>query len=432
MNRIVILLLVVASVIFLDWYAYQTIKVAVQNWTGVGRLVVQRGYWVLSALLIVFLALITLTRVGVLGQASEITRNIVATAFFGILLTKIFLVLFSAISDVWRVTQYAFEMVQGWISTPTKAATDVAEATPAATDNTITRSEFLAKTGAVVSAMPLVTMGYGILSGAHDYRVHRQKIYLPNLPKEFHGLRVGQLSDIHSGSFFNKTAVKGGVEMLLNEKPDVIFFTGDLVNNYAKEVEDYIRIFDKVKAPLGVYSVLGNHDYSDYVAWDSAEAKRRNLQDLMHAHKLMGWHLLNDEHIFLEQNKEKLAVIGIQNWGAKGNFPKYGNLHKAHAGTEEAPVKLLLSHDPSHWDAQVRKEFKDIDLMMAGHTHGMQFGIETEFFKWSPVQYMYKQWAGLYTEGNQHLYVNRGFGYLGFPGRIGILPEITVFELCKA
>ncbi len=274
-------------------------------------------------------------------------------------------------------------------------------------------------------------MTWGIVSGAHDYRVRRQKIALKNLPSQFHGLKIVQLSDIHSGSFYNKTAVKGGIELAMKEKGDVIFFTGDLVNNEASEMKNYTEIFEKLKAPLGVYSVLGNHDYGDYKAWASLEEKKENLRTLMQIHKQMGWDLLMNEHRMLEQGGEKLAILGIENWGAKGNFPKYGKMAQAHKNTDEAAVKLLLSHDPSHWDAQVRKEYKDIDIMFAGHTHGMQFGIENEVIKWSPVQYMYEQWAGLYKKEEQHLYVNRGFGFIGFPGRIGMLPEVTVIELVK-
>jgi hypothetical protein len=274
-------------------------------------------------------------------------------------------------------------------------------------------------------------MGYGILSGAHDYRIRRQTVFLPKLPASFDGMRVAQLSDIHSGSFFNKTAVRGGVEMLLAEKPDIIFFTGDLVNDRAEEVKEYQDIFSEVKAPLGVYSTLGNHDYGDYFDWPSAEAKRRNLQDLIKVHKQMGWDILMNENRLLKQGSDQLAVLGIENWGTRG-FAKYGRLDLAHQGTEEAAVKLLLSHDPSHWDAQVRPYYPDIDLMFAGHTHGMQFGIEVGNFQWSPVQYFYKQWAGLYQEDDQYLYVNRGYGYLVFPGRIGMPPEITILELKKA
>ncbi len=296
--------------------------------------------------------------------------------------------------------------------------------------NAIPRSEFLAKTAIVAGTLPLVAMSWGIISGAHDYRVRRKTIYLPNLPNSFDGITIGQVSDIHSGSFFNKTAVKGGVEMMMKEKPDLLFFTGDLVNNETSEVNEYINIFDKLKAPLGIYSTTGNHDYGDYKSWDSAQAKSRNFKDLIEAHKLLGYDLLMNENRIIELGGEKMAVIGNENWGA-GRFTKYGDLDKAYRGSEEAAVKLLLSHDPSHWDAQVRPNHGDIDVMFAGHTHGFQFGVEIGSFKWSPAQYGYKQWAGLYTEGNQHLYVNRGFGYLGYPGRVGMPPELTIITLKK-
>jgi predicted MPP superfamily phosphohydrolase len=258
--------------------------------------------------------------------------------------------------------------------------------------------------------------------------VRRVTVKLPNLPLAFDGLRIGQLSDIHSGSFWNKTAVKGGVEMMLAEKPDMIFFTGDLVNNESSEIREYFEIFNKLKAPMGVFSVTGNHDYGDYYNWESTEAKRENFKTLVQAHRDMGYDILMNENRIIEQSGEKIAILGIENWGA-GRWTKYGQIANAHAGTEEASVKLLLSHDPSHWDAQVRPNYKDIDIAFAGHTHGFQFGIEIPGFKWSPSQYVYKQWAGLYKEDNQYLYVNRGFGYLGYPGRIGMPPELTVVEL---
>jgi predicted MPP superfamily phosphohydrolase len=295
----------------------------------------------------------------------------------------------------------------------------------------ISRSQFLTNAALAATAIPFGAMAYGIISGAHDYRVRRVSLKLLNLPKSFDGVRIAQVSDIHSGSFFNKTAVKGGVEMVMKEKPDMIFFTGDLVNNEADEVKEYIDVFNKLRAPLGVYSVTGNHDYGDYKSWASKEAKLQNFKDLIESHKLLGFDLLMNGNRFIEQGGEKLAIIGIENWG-NGRFSKYGKLDQAYAGTDEASTKILLSHDPSHWDAQVRPAYKDIDLMLSGHTHGFQFGVEIGGFKWSPSQYAYKQWAGLYQEGEQYLYVNRGFGYLGYPGRVGMPPEITILELKRA
>lgn len=293
----------------------------------------------------------------------------------------------------------------------------------------ISRSDFLAKSGIALAAVPFTTLSWGIVSGAYDYRIRRQKLYLPNLPKAFHGMKIGQISDIHSGSFYNKTAVQGGVDMLLAEKPDVVFFTGDLVNNLASELGDYKDIFSKVKAPLGVYSILGNHDYGEYhFGMEPSAAKAKNLELVKQSHQEMGWDLLVNENRKIKVDNEEIGIIGIENWGAGFRFPKYGDLDKALKGSEDVPVKLLLSHDPSHWRAQVLS-YPEIDAMFSGHTHGMQFGVRLKSFQWSPVQYLYKEWAGLYQENKQQLYVNTGYGFLGYPGRVGILPEITIFEL---
>lgn len=220
-----------------------------------------------------------------------------------------------------------------------------------------------------------------------------------------------------------------GVYKIMKEKPDLVLFTGDLVNNVAAEMEDYLDVFDKITAPMGVYSTLGNHDYGDYVQWDSAEEKAKNLEDLKQTHARLGWRLLMNENVVLEKGGEKIALMGIENWSAKARFPKYGDLGKAYAGTESLPFKILMSHDPSHWKAEVLEKYPDIDLVLSGHTHGMQFGVEIPGLRWSPVQYVYREWAGLYEKDNNKLYVNRGFGFIGYPGRVGILPEITLIEL---
>jgi predicted MPP superfamily phosphohydrolase len=223
--------------------------------------------------------------------------------------------------------------------------------------------------------------------------------------------------------------VQQGVDKILKLKPDLILFTGDLVNNKAEEMLDYIDVFKQLAAPLGVYSVLGNHDYGDYVQWESKEQKTENLDRLKQVHGQMGWRLLLNENVLIERDGHKIALLGIENWSAKANFPKYGKMDQAHPGTEEVPFKILMSHDPSHWEAEVLNKYNDIDLMLSGHTHGMQFGVEVPWLRWSPVQYVYKQWAGLYESGHQKLYVNRGFGFIGYPGRVGILPEISLLEL---
>ncbi|MEO8885950.1 MAG: metallophosphoesterase [Mucilaginibacter sp.] len=298
--------------------------------------------------------------------------------------------------------------------------------------NKIPRSEFLMKAGLITGVVPLAAIGVGIASGAYDYRVRYQTLNLPNLPKAFDGMTIGQISDIHAGSFYNKKAVLGGVEMLLGQKPDVIFFTGDLVNRRTDEVYGYQDIFSKVKAPLGVFSTLGNHDYGDYYTWPSAAAKQKNLADIITTHKNLGWDLLLNENRRLKVNGEEIGILGCENWGELTRFPKYGRMEPTIKNTDDLPVKLLLSHDPSHWQAQIIPKYPQIDVMFAGHTHGMQFGVRTEHFQWSPVEYIYKEWAGLYQQGTQQLYVNVGYGFLGFPGRVGILPEITIFTLRSA
>lgn len=296
------------------------------------------------------------------------------------------------------------------------------------TGDKISRSEFMTRAGIVVAAAPLATLGYGVAVGGYDFQVRRQPLYLPNLPKAFHGLVIAQISDIHSGSFFNKKAVISGIELLLAQKPDVIFFTGDLVNSLASEMSGYKDLFSKVRAPLGTYSVLGNHDYGDYYfGRGDSLAKSKNLADIKSIHHMLGWDLLLNSNKKLVVDNEAIGILGSENWGG-GRFPKYGDLAQVLKGTEEMPVKLLLSHDPSHWRGQVL-DHPSIDVMFAGHTHGMQFGVRGEHYQWSPIQYVYKEWAGHYTHQHQQLYVNVGFGFLGYPGRVGITPEITLFEL---
>ena len=301
-------------------------------------------------------------------------------------------------------------------------------------NNQISRLKFFSYLALTFSIIPAIALIYGIIRGAYKYRVHQVKVKAQNLPDAFHGFKIVQLSDIHSGSFMNTEPLVRAFNIVLNQKPDIIFFTGDLVNNESLETEPHLETFKMLKAPYGVYSCLGNHDYGDYKQWDNIESKKLNLDTLKNVHANSGWRLLMNEHVPIEKNGEKIALIGVENWGGNLRFPKYGKLENAHAGTENYPFKILLSHDPSHWDVQVLKDskYKDIDLTLSGHTHGMQFGIEIPGLKWSPVQYLYKNWAGLYKQDNQYLYVNRGLGFLGYPGRLGIWPEITVIELVKA
>lgn len=358
-------------------------------------------------------------------------RSIIMVAFFITFCTKFIFMLTLLLDDIRRGGVWIKRLIWPNRTTlPLEAPLPEAAADQPPKKDVISRSEFLMKSGLVVASIPLVTLTMGVISGAYDYRIRRQKLYLPNLPDAFHGMKIGQLSDIHSGSFYNKKAVLGGIELLLAEKPDMVFFTGDLVNHLAAELKDYQDIFGKVKAPLGVFSVLGNHDYGDYHFGGSPSVeKAKNFQDLKNAHRIMGWDLLLNEHRRVKVDNEEIGILGVENWGT-GRFPKHGDLAKTLQETDDLPVKLLLSHDPSHWRAQVM-EHPDIDVTFSGHTHGMQFGVRAEHFQWSPVQYIYKEWAGLYRENGQQLYVNTGFGFLGYPGRVGILPEITIFELMK-
>lgn len=293
----------------------------------------------------------------------------------------------------------------------------------------ISRLKFFSQMAVTFTLIPAVGFLYGMVKGAYKYRVHNVKVPSPNLPPEFHGFKIVQLSDIHSGSFMNDSALIKAFDIVAQQKPDIILFTGDLVNNVSTEVEGYEHLFKKLSAPHGVFSVLGNHDYGDYVEWDNKEAKLANLELLKSKQKDFGWKLLMNEHVAIEKDGAQIGLLGIENWGGNMRFPRYGKMNEAYKGAEDYPFKILMSHDPSHWDMEVVLEYQKIDLTLSGHTHGMQFGIEIPGFKWSPIKYLYKNWAGLYKQDKQFLYVNRGLGFLGYPGRLGIWPEITVIEL---
>ena len=416
-SQIPIILLLGAGLFALDTYLFGGLVGAFKRRAFINTRGFKLGYFIFSIILIIgticsiYLKLPVGTRAGFL------------MVFFVLMIIKVTFLPFVLIDDIRRL----FVCLKGKNTKPAPAPVAEGE------KQTIPRSEFLLKAGLITGIVPLAGIGVGIVSGAYDYRVRRQVLYLPNLPKAFNGMTIGQISDVHSGSFYNKKAVERGVELLLQQKPEVIFFTGDLVNRRSDEMYGYQDIFSKVKAPLGVFSTLGNHDYGDYYYdWPSDAAKRKNLDDLKVTHKNMGWDLLLNENRRLMINGEEIGILGCENWGELTRFPKYGKMEPTVKGTEDLPVKLLLSHDPSHWRAQVLEKYPQIDVMFSGHTHGMQFGVRTDNFQWSPVEYVYKEWAGLYSEDKQQLYVNVGYGFLGFPGRVGILPEITIFELRSA
>ncbi|MEO6833283.1 MAG: metallophosphoesterase [Chitinophagaceae bacterium] len=350
-------------------------------------------------------------------------RNIYVAFSLGLIVGKLLVLVVMLVDDLRRLVLYLINLCY----TGGTKAEAIADAPVA---NGISRSIFLSRLALIIGGTTLGGFLYGI-TNRYNYQVKRVKLAFSKLPVSFRGLKIVQISDIHSGSFDNHAAVAKGVARVLAEKPDLILFTGDLVNNRAEEMIPYMELFSSLKAPMGVYSTLGNHDYGDYVEWPSLQAKHENLEALKATHAKMGWKLMMNEHVLLRRGEDSIALIGIENWSAKPQFPKYGDMAKAYAGleNENAPVKILMSHDPSHWDAQVLPDYPEVDLTLAGHTHGMQFGIEIPGFKWSPIEYVYKKWAGLYQTGSQYLYVNRGYGFLGYPGRLGILPEITVFEL---
>ncbi|NVM63896.1 hypothetical protein FHW88_002185 [Mucilaginibacter sp. SG538B] len=400
-----------------DRYVLYGIRGAFKKWRLLQSKAFAIFYWGFSALCVAALLIagyITIAGTGVRAACLLVT--------FILLICKFTFMPFIFADDIRRKIALKRKKNDTPIPIPT---------TPAAATNidAIPRSEFLLKAGLLAATIPLAAIKRAMPKGSYDYHVLYQTMYLPNLPKAFDGLRIGQISDIHSGSFYNKKAVLGGVEMLLKEKPDLIFFTGDLVNDEASEMTSYQDIFTKVKAPLGVFSTLGNHDYGDYGDWNSPADKKKNHDDLITTHKNMGWNLLRNENRRLKINGEEIGILGIENWSEYSRFPKYGRMDLAVKNTDDLPVKLLLSHDPSHWRAEVLPKYPQIDAMFAGHTHGMQFGVRTPHFQYSPIKYVYNEWAGHYQENKQQLYVNVGFGFVGLTGRVGILPEITIFTL---
>ena len=410
-------LVIVLSIIGLaEYYSFIVVRSAVRNMPNAWRVTLTTVYLLLTTLS--WLGLILFRQIN-WASMPHMLRNLYIAFVLGFVVGKILILLVMLVDDIRRLVTWLI----GSLVYSNSANNDVV--------GSIDRSLFLKRTALVLGGLSLVGFTMGIRN-RYNYRVRKIKLNFASLPSAFKGLKIVQISDIHTGSFDNHSSVAHGIQRALDQKADIILFTGDLVNNHSEEVDaKYQEIFSRLKAPMGVYSTLGNHDYGDYVQWPSKQAKIDNLNTLKGIHASMGWRLLMNEHIVLERGNEKIALIGIENWSAKANFPKYGDMGKAYEGLKEKniPFKILLSHDPSHWHAQVIPEFKDVQLTLSGHTHGMQFGVDSKWFKWSPVQYMYNEWAGLYTEGDQHLYVNRGFGFLGYPGRLGVLPEITVFEL---
>jgi predicted MPP superfamily phosphohydrolase len=397
-----------------DWYFFQAIKTIIRDAPVNRQQQVKLIY--LCTTIYSFTVFFLVMLIPALRNNRYFTTYFVSIAFI-LGVVKLLGSSFLLIEDITRFIRFIFEFISNKFSSQ-----------PADESIRISRLKFFSYTSLAFAAIPFVSLVYGILKGGYRYKIHRSSIKFDNLPESFRGLKIVHISDMHIGSFTNTAPLEKAFSLIMQEEADLIVFTGDLVNNKYTETEGFLETLQKLKAPMGVYSIFGNHDYGDYIPWDSIKEKEKAQESLKMVHRDAGWKLLWDEFAELEKDGDKIAILGVQNWGARG-FAKYGDLSKTHKGTQQYPFKILLSHDPSHWDKEVSKKYKDIDLTLSGHTHGFQFGIEIPGFKWSPSKYIYPHWAGLYQQGKQYLYVNRGLGFLGYPGRLGIWPEITVITL---
>lgn len=402
-----VLLIPAGLLLLVDFYFFQIVKTLLVDSSSKMQLFIYVIYWLMN------ISLVILTLVG--SNRSYLPnhyRYYIFTTLLLFLVPKLIGCVVLLIEDLSNLTAYLINVFQ------------------ADSTSSHSRRKFVSQIGLITASIPFATMLYGMARTGFRFKVRTQKVFYEDLPMGFDGLRIAQISDLHSGSFITNEMFERAIGKINDLDVDLAFFTGDLVNNEAPEAERFIKTFSKLRAKLGVYSVLGNHDYGDYSRWPSKEAKDDNLNRLKAVHSQSGWKLLLNENDVLQRGEDKLAIVGVENWGASKHFPKYGDLDRATNSADTVPFKILLSHDPSHWDAQILKHTEKFQLTLSGHTHGAQFGIEIPGFKWSPVQYVYKQWAGLYDNGDgQKLYVNRGLGFIGFMGRIGISPEITVLEL---
>lgn len=411
MPRFLLPLIPLAFLLVIDFYAFQGFR------TALPHRIWHIAYWSISLLIYALFCY---------GMFSDFRtwqyqgKAYISGVFIMAFVFKFILIWFVAADDIFRLGKLVFRMFQN------PASSDSGEAP------LITRSEFISRIGLIVAGIPLSALIWGAIRNPYNYQVSRLSLAIPNLPDALVGTTILQVSDIHTGSFTAIAPIQKAIDLIKGLNADMVFFTGDLVNYRSVEALPYISMFSQIKAPLGVFSVKGNHDYGDYFDWDSPADKDKGNALMEQIHSDLGWDLLLNEHRIIEKNGHKIAVIGVENWSKNKRFSQYGNLPKAYAGCEDCGVKLLLSHDPSHWRGEVLPNFKDINAVFSGHTHGLQFGINFAGFKWSPVQYAYQEWKGLYSENQQHLYVNTGFGFVAYPGRVGFLPEITMFTLTKA
>ncbi|MGV9011360.1 MAG: metallophosphoesterase [Flavobacteriales bacterium] len=411
MSTFLRLAITILVLFLIDWYAWRGMHTATGQWSAGMQRVVRITYWAVSIAMLAVIAFGVFRLEELRSVRNSAYLYSVIGLFVLLLLPKVVIILFHGLEDLLELGRWA------WCKMAPGAAGDVMD------DG---RLRFLSKIGLALAAVPFAGVLYGLTRGWRNFNVAQVKVKARNLPKAFDGLRIVQISDMHLGSFNTGTdVVQHGIDLINEQRPDLILFTGDLVNNYAEEVEPWLEKLSGLRASIGKFSILGNHDYGDYSSWPSAAEKAANLEKLKAHHRTMGFRLMLDEHLPIEKDGERFTLIGVQNWGTR--FQQYGNLDKAIAGTVPSKFRLLMSHDPTHWDAQVRAT--GIDLMLAGHTHGAQFGITVAGHTYSPAQWIYEEWAGLYKKNDLQLYVNRGFGFLGFPGRVGMPPEITVLTL---
>ncbi len=437
---ILFLLIVIAVFLGIDVYAYQALKTLTRRVQRRPLRRLMHGLYWGSTIALALVILVGIIRIPALRHQGDGGAGYISAIMGGFILVyvpKLFVALFMLIDDARRGILKLRQLTASQPTTTSPAeskGTDqkaVISASQDASDK-ISRSEFLAKAGLITAAVPFFTIIRGITDGRYNYQLFERTIPIKGLPLAFEALRIVQLSDIHTGSFDNKDAVVRGIRMAMQQKPDVLLFTGDIVNNLASELEGWMEIYHELQAPMGTFAVLGNHDYGDYIRdWPTPNGREKNLNQLLDYERQIGFNLLMNEHVYLEKGGQKLALVGIENWG-RPPFPQYGDLDKASAGLSKEEPKILLSHDPTSFDDLVVPHEKDFHLTLSGHTHGFQLGIETGDFRWSPVQLRYDRWADHYHVGHQHLYVNRGYGFIGFPGRIGILPEIAVLTLQRA
>lgn len=407
---IYIVYLIFAINFVMDPYVFNGLKTLTKNWRSRRRQLTVRWGFLILTLGITALLLINIAS---FRTAKGMTPfyEWVLSLFLALFITKLFFCVVLLVGDIGRGIFGVVNVVNKKHQGP---------AIPS-------RRRFISQAATVFAAIPFTGFLYAMLKGKYDYRVHRETLYFDDLPPAFDGFTITQLSDVHSGSFDSTHGVQKGIDLANAQKSDLFVFTGDLVNNAAWEIEPWLARFGSLKAPYGQYSILGNHDYGDYIKWDSEQEKADNLEKLKAHHKTLGYRLLMDEHVSIEKDGQKITLVGVQNWGR--GFIQLGDLDKALENTDPNDFKILLSHDPTHWEEKVRYHPTRIRLTLAGHTHGAQFGVESDKWRWSPVQYRYLDWAGLAHENGRYLYVNRGFGFLAFSGRLGIWPEVTVITL---